>query len=192
MSKTNEARKNITAKNSAKQTANETSQSFIERNKSILLGTIAGLTISVGLSAVSSLSVSMVAVIGASCSFLVSYLSDAYIPQSISKAVAETQSHTISLSKKDELNFRKETYKKAYEIELANTKRNKKNNAVITKFEKLVSEAEKKAPVSEQSTKNLLNIYKRGTQALHRLHNSDVITHKIKELENQKRKLLKK
>jgi hypothetical protein len=91
----------------------------------------------------------------------------------------------------DDLNFRKETYKIAYEIQLANAKRNKKNNTVIAKFEKLVTEAQKEVPHSEQSAINLLNVYKRGTHALKRLNDIDVTALKIKEIENHKRKIHK-
>lgn len=184
MSKTNETLKNKTAKNSAKQTANEASASFIERNRAILLGTFTGLTIAVGLSVVSNLSISMVAAIGASCSFLVSYLSDAFYQRN-------NKDKSKSKEPFDDLNFRKETYKIAYEIQLANAKRNKKNNTVIAKFEKLVTEAQKEVPHSEQSAINLLNVYKRGTHALKRLNDIDVTALKIKEIENHKRKIHK-
>jgi hypothetical protein len=219
MSKSNEMLKNETAKNTAKntakQTANETSVSFIERNKAILLGTLTGLTVAAGLGVVSSLSMVMVAAIGISSSILASYLIDVfyrrnnkdetksisqsqYIPQSLTKAAAlyfsKALSKAISKEPSDDLNFRKHTYKTAYEIQLANAKRNKKNNTVITKFEKLVSEAQKEAPHSEQSAKNLLNVYKRGTEALKHLNDDDsnyFINLKIQELEDLKKKKLK-
>lgn len=162
----------------------EASHSFIERNKEIILGAISGLTVGIGLSVASGLSIGIIAVISVSSS-IVGY--------GLIHSFSQTKNKDKTKPKEalNNLNFKKETYKTAYEIQLANAKRDKKSNIVVAKFEKLVSDAQKTAPLSEQSTKNLLNIYKKGTEALKHLNDDDAnyfINLKIQELEELKKK----